>query len=168
MTRFENRIRFGLVGLLMTLSAVDSHAQGAPSRGAAAPANGVLQSQESNTPGVLAELTECRREDGVLSIKVRLRNTATHATDVVLLSSGGPKYDSYYVMAGTKKYMILRDSEKNALASPPDFMTELRVKIAPGGTWTWWAKYPAPPPSDTKINYMTPLAPPFDNVPIAK
>ena len=58
MTRFENRIRFGLVGLLMTLAAVNSYAQDAPSRGAAAPANGVLQSQESNTPGVLAELTD--------------------------------------------------------------------------------------------------------------
>lgn len=168
MTRFEHRIRFGLVGLLMALAGVDSWAQGAPSRGTAAPANGVLQSQESNTVGVLAELTECRREDGVLSIKVRLRNTTAVATDVVLLSNGGPKYDSYYVMAGTKKYMILRDSEKTALASPPEFMSELRVKIAPGGSWTWWAKYPAPPPTDTKINYMTAFAPPFDNVPIAK
>jgi hypothetical protein len=168
MTRFENRLWFGLLGLLIVLSAGDSYAQAARGSGQAAPANGVLQSQESNIAGVLAEMTECRREDGVLSIKMRLRNTGAKATDVVVLSSGGPKYDSYYVMAGTKKYMILRDSEKSALASPPDFMTELRVNIAPGGSWTWWAKYPAPPAADTKINYMTPLAPPFDNVPIAK
>jgi hypothetical protein len=119
---------------------------------------GVLQTRETNVAGVVAELTECRREQGVLSIKMRLRNTSNRSQSVDL--TGG--YDKYYVIAGTKKYLVLRDSDKTPLASPPAF-----PGIESGQSWIWWAKYPAPPASETKINYMTPLGPPFENVPIS-
>src|SRR5689334_24701351 len=45
----------------------------APPAAAAAPA-GTLKNGDTNISGVVAEVTECARKDGVLSIKVRLRN----------------------------------------------------------------------------------------------
>ena len=40
---------------------------------AAAQSAGVLASQDANAAGVVAEFTEARRKDGVLSIRIRLR-----------------------------------------------------------------------------------------------
>src|ERR1035441_10955255 len=37
---------------------------------------GVIQTQETTYPGVVAEFTECRRKEGVLNIRVRFRNTS--------------------------------------------------------------------------------------------
>src|SRR6202521_2794250 len=45
----------------------------APSPAASA---GVIQTQETNTQSVVADLTECKRKDGVLSVKVSFRNTS--------------------------------------------------------------------------------------------
>jgi hypothetical protein len=36
---------------------------------------GALQTQETNTAGGVAELTECRRSEGVLNVRIRFRNT---------------------------------------------------------------------------------------------
>ena len=55
--------RMALAGLALG-AAGWAWAQGAP-----------LQTQEINTAGVIAELTECRRSEGVLSIRIRFRNT---------------------------------------------------------------------------------------------
>jgi hypothetical protein len=48
---------------------------------------------------------------------VRLRNTGDKDIRVGLIS--GRDYDSYYVTAGSKKYFILRDSEKTRSRSLP-------------------------------------------------
>src|SRR5208283_3906195 len=57
---------------------------------AAQPSN-VIQTQDANAEGVVAELTECRRSEGVLTIKVRFRNTSAkpwHVTFVGWNASG--------------------------------------------------------------------------------
>ena len=123
-----------------------------------------MQSQESNVAGILAEITECKRQDGVLTVRVRLRNTSDKAIKVGLISSRN--YDSYYVTAGSKKYFILRDSESQPLAPAADGFGGLSTEVAKGGAYVWWAKFPAPPADVKKISYFTPIAPPFDNVPI--
>ena len=123
-----------------------------------------IQSQDTNTAGIIAELTECKREDGVLTIRLRLRNTTDKEVRISLIN--GRNYDAYYVTAENKKYFVLRDSEKNTLASQHDRVGDLAVSLAKGGTYVWWAKYPAPPADVKKISYYTPLTPPFDNVPI--
>jgi hypothetical protein len=129
-------------------------------------AGAVIQSQDANASGVVAELIECKRKDGVLSLRVRLRNTSGAPVRVPLISARN--FDEYYVTAGSKKYFILRDDEKTPLAPAASGFGGLTVEIPKGGSWTWWAKYPAPPDSETKINYITPLAPPFEDVPIGK
>ncbi len=127
-------------------------------------AGGVLQTQDTNVAGVVAELIECKRKEGVLSIRVRLRNTSGEKAHVKLITDRD--YDKYYVTAGSKKYFVLRDDEKVPLAPAEDGFGNLGVDIPKGGSWTWWAKYPAPPDSETKLNYITPLGAPFEDVPI--
>jgi hypothetical protein len=75
-------------------------------------------------------------------------------------------FDAYYVLAGSKKYFILRDDEKVPLAPAASYDGSLGITIPKGGSWTWWAKYPAPPESQATITYITPLTPPFEDVPI--
>ena len=123
-----------------------------------------IQSQDSNVAGIVAEITECKRQDGVLTVRVRLRNTGDKDVRVSLIS--GRNYDSYYVTAGGKKYFILRDSEKTPLAPQGDGFGNLSAGVAKGASYVWWAKFPAPPADVKKISYFTPMTPPFDNVPI--
>jgi hypothetical protein len=131
---------------------------------ATAQAANPIQSQETNKAGIIAELIECKREDGVMTIRLRLRNTTEQAVRVTLIN--GRNYDVYYVTAGNKKYFVLRDSEKNPLTPLADSGGDLDVSLAKGDTYVWWAKYPAPPADVKKVSYYTPLTPPFDNVPI--
>jgi hypothetical protein len=133
-------------------------------RPAAAQAVNPIQSQDTNTAGIIAELIECKREEGVLTIKLRLRNTTDKEENVTLIS--GQNYDTYYVTAENKKYLVLRDSEKKTLTPQAGGSGILSVRLAKGGTYVWWAKYPAPPAGVKKVSYYTPLTPPFDNVPI--
>ncbi len=120
--------------------------------------------QDTNIAGVTAELVECKREDGQLSIKMRLVNTTDK--DIQVSPVQNRNYDAYYVTAANKKYFILRDSEKTPLAAQVDNSGNIYASIKKGGAWTWWAKYPAPPADVKKISYYTPITPPFDNVPV--
>ena len=128
-------LRAALVGLGIGGAAL-AWAQGAP-----------LQTQETNTAGVVAELTECRRSEGVLSIKLRLRNTGGDMAGLWVIDSDN--YDAYYVVAAGKKYFVLRDSDKAPLAVAAT-TNNVRANIPKGGIFLWWAKYPAPPPEVKK------------------
>ena len=123
-----------------------------------------IQSQDSNTAGIVAEITECKRADGVLTVRVRFRNTTDKP--IVMDVIHGRNFDSYYVTAASKKYFILRDTEKVPLAPAIDGSGNVRTEIAPKGGYVFWARFPAPPADIKKINYITPHTPPFDNIPI--
>jgi hypothetical protein len=120
--------------------------------------------------GVVAEIVQCKRDGGVLSIRMRLRNTGSEDASIRLVSGGN--YDQYYVTAGSKKYFVLRDTEKAPLASPINHRAEepgfagVVANLPKGGSYTWYAKYPAPPVDVKKINYFTPVTAPFEDVPI--
>ncbi|HYO46807.1 MAG TPA: hypothetical protein VEY33_08985 [Gemmatimonadota bacterium] len=129
--------------------------------GTAAPATvTVLQVQEVNEPGMLAELTEATRKNGVLTVKIRFRNTATDDVNHYFETRHGA-YELFYVTAGTQKYFVLKDTEGEPLA--PKY---LDVSLDPGATSTWWAKFPAPPASETTIDLVIPDTPPFEDIPI--
>ena len=121
----------------------------------------VLQVQEVNEPGMLAELTEATRKDGVLTVKIRFRNTGTDPLHHSF-ETGHGAYERFYVTAGTQKYFVLKDTEGEPLA--PKY---LDVNLDPGATSTWWAKFPAPPASETTIDLVIPDTPPFEDIPIA-
>jgi hypothetical protein len=130
----------------------------APSPAASA---GIIQTQETNTQGVVADLTECKRKDGVLTVKVGFRNTS--GGTVTFYTSPLDNYDKSYFTADNKKYFILTDSEKQPLSGK----TEGNVSLNPGQTFHWWAKFPAPPATVKSVNLLTSVASPFDDVPIS-
>lgn len=125
-----------------------------------------IQSQETNIPGVVADFTDCRSKDGVLTVKVRLRNASDKPVEFSLIANRN--YDDFYVTAGSKKYYILRDTERDPLAVAADGFGYVKVELPAGGAFTWWAKYPAPPSGEKKINYVMPIAAPFEDVPVAQ
>jgi hypothetical protein len=130
----------------------------APSPAASA---GVIQTQETNTQSVVADLTECKRKDGVLSVKVNFRNTS--GGRVTFYTSPLDNYDKSYFTADNKKYFILTDSEKQPLSGK----TDGNVSLDPGQSFHWWAKFPGPPAAVKSINLLTSVASPFDDVPIS-
>ncbi|HUK87210.1 MAG TPA: hypothetical protein VLT85_06060 [Terriglobales bacterium] len=132
---------------------------------AAAPATPAIQSQDANQAGLVADLIECKRGDGVLTVKVRFRNTSGQPVKLSVIEARD--YEKFYVTAGSKKYLILKDSEGAYLATQPNGFGNLNADIEPGQSWQWWAKFPAPPTDMSKITLVTPLAPPFDDVPIS-
>jgi hypothetical protein len=89
---------------VLALSTAPSSAQAPPAPGA------VLASQDTNVAGVVGEIVECKRKEGVLTIKLRFRNTGAQAASFCMIDGGN--YDAQYVTAGSKKYFVLLDSEK--------------------------------------------------------
>jgi hypothetical protein len=130
----------------------------APSRADSA---GVIQTQETNTQSVVADLTECKRKDGVLTVKFGFRNTS--GGRVGFYTDPLADYDKLYFIADNKKYFVLTDSEKQPLWGK----TEGNVSLNPGQSWHWWAKFPAPPAAVKSINLLTPVASPFDDVSVS-
>jgi len=123
-----------------------------------------LATEDTNQPGIAADFTECKRKEGVLSVKIRFRNVSSAPAAVTLINARN--YEAYYVTAANKKYFILKDSEGVYLTPRADGFGSLSAQLAPGDQYTWWAKFPAPPPDIKKVTFMTPLAPPFEDIPI--
>ncbi|MGZ4732314.1 MAG: cytochrome c oxidase assembly factor Coa1 family protein [Terriglobales bacterium] len=133
----------------------------------AAPASDVIQSQDMNTAGVVGEVIQCRRAEGVLSIRVRLRNNSSKEAKVYLVENS--EYERIYVTAANKKYFILKDAEGTYLTPAADYNCGGRgvcARLGPGDTYTWWAKFPAPATDAKKLNLITPAGPPFEDIPI--
>lgn len=131
---------------------------------AAAPAQpaagGTIQTREVDaTPGLVAELIEATRKDGVLTIKVRFRNVGSEQLYKSFETDHGD-YSRFYLTAGDQKFFVLKDSEGAPLA--PQY---LRVQLEPNQTMTWWAKFPAPAGQAT-FDLVMPDLVPFEDVPI--
>ena len=135
-------------GLAVATASKDAPLPMAPAAAETAPA-ALSEAQDVNgAAGVVAEIVQCKRDSGVLSIRMRIRNTGAAEASLSLISKAN--YDQYYVTGGSKKYFVLRDSEKTPLANPINtdaFTAGVQVTISKGGTFTWFAKYPAPPAS---------------------
>ncbi len=123
-----------------------------------------IQSQDTNIGGLVADITQCKRKGGVLTLKVRVRNTSDSKANIQL-TDGYAAYDQYYLTAGDKKYFVLRDSEGVPLATDVS-NGYVVVGVEKSASYTWWAKYPAPPADVTSVSFYTPFAPPFEDVPI--
>ena len=153
-----------------TTAAASSPATAAPAA-AAAPAGTVMASETyTQDQNIRADLLEVRRvSGGALLVKWRIVNTATQSGAGSLASAEDkPVYynfdwdDLYYVdPAENKKYGFLTDSESNRI------LDVYYGNLKPGETRANWAKFPAPPPTSTKISLTLPKFPPFEDVPVA-
>lgn len=130
----------------------------------AAPA-GTLKTSDTNISGVAADVTECARKDGALSVKVRFRNASGEKKKLNLFA--GKDYEKYYVTAASKKYFILKDSEGTYLTPQASSFGGLSVGIDPGEQYTWWAKYPAPPGEVKAVTLYTQVAAPLEDIPVS-
>ena len=125
-----------------------------------------LATGDVNHAGVIAEVTECKRSEGTMTVKIRLKNTGDDNVSFYII--GGHGYDKHYVTAGKKKYLIMRDAEKKPLAPAPNAGGDVYVSLKKGGVWTWWAKFPAPPADVKKIEYYWPIGTPIEDIPCAE
>ena len=123
-----------------------------------------LATRELDVEGVVAEVIESDRKDGVLTVRVRFRNTGEKPAKLQLVDAQG--YVHTYVVSGDTKYPLMKDDTGKQIATPRDGGGWLEPTIKPKGSWTWWGKFPAPPaPARTYSLYLK-VGPPIDDVPI--
>lgn len=126
------------------------------------PTTMVLATTDFDNPGIVVELTEATRREGVLTVKVRFRATIDQVvTETVYIGNASVDND-FYVTAGGKKYFILRDEENRPLT--PDTLM-IRAKRS-GDQVSWWAKFPAPPTDVHTFSLSMARLAPFDGIPI--
>ena len=130
----------------------------------AQPADKPLAKRDLDTEGIVAEVIESNRKDGVLTVRVRFRNTTDKPIKFLLVPSG--RYDDNYISAATTKYQVIRDSKRNPVATPTDGGGWVEPTIKAKGSWSWWAKFPAPPADQKSYTLYLKVGPPIEDVPI--
>jgi hypothetical protein len=123
-----------------------------------AESNSAIQSQETNFPGVIAELTQCKRKGGVLTVKVRVVNNSPKA---VRMYWRDPKKNAYLMdEANGKKYFLLKDAKGEYIYSgDPGTIGSQSRRFS-------WFKFPAPPEEVKKISIALPDCMIFEDIPI--
>jgi hypothetical protein len=140
--------------------------QAAPATSAPAPVPApaaALASQQTNWPGVAADVTEFRRKGSTLTAKVVLRNQGNVESEPRIV------YDELYVMdlGAGKKYEVLKDEKGNYIAAlRSGYHDQWFQKLKPGETYTIWMKFPAPPPDVKTVTLQIPGVPPFEDLAI--
>jgi hypothetical protein len=125
-----------------------------------APAAGrvIATGEFSNNPDLHCDLIEVKRVSGALLVRFRISNTATSGKEISW-QNGWPEF--YFVdPAENKKYLLLTDSNGYPLAEIHD------GSYAPGDKRVFWAKFPAPPATSTKISVNIGGFAPFDDTPV--
>lgn len=150
-----------LARALMVCLAAISFAAAFP---AAAQSGKPLATRELDVEGVVAEVTESVRKEGVLTVRVKLRNTGERPAKILLTDAG--RYDANYITSGDTKYVVMRDVRGRVVATPMDGGGWLEARIRPRGSWSWWAKFPAPPAERKTYTLYLKIGPPIEDVPI--
>ena len=148
--------------LVLVASVVTPWAQAPADSGAAKP----LATRELDVEGVVAEVIESVRKDGVLTVRVRFRNTGASPAKISLAGGGVSYHTANYIVAGDTKYEIMRDTRGNVLATPRDGGGWLEPTLRPKGTFGWWASYQAPPATQKSYTLYLKVGPPIDDIPI--
>ena len=118
----------------------------------------VIQTQETNISNVTADLVQCLRKKGVLTVKIRVRNTGDKTSRVYWKDV---KKTVYLMDAeNQKKYYLLKDTKGEYIYSGDPW------DIPGGESRISWFKFPAPPPEVKEITVILPQCAPFEDVPI--
>lgn len=123
-----------------------------------------LATRELDVEGVVAEVIESDRKDGVLSVRVRFRNNGPKPAKLLLVDAQG--YVHTYVVSGNTKYALLTDQRGQQVATPRDGGGWLEATIKPKATWSWWGKFPAPSADRKSYALYLKVGPPIDDIPI--
>jgi hypothetical protein len=158
---------------MLALAAIGSVAvaQQAAPQTAQAPSNSVIASaQYSQNPDLRCDLLEVKRvSGGALLVRWRVINTGGGGTSGLTATAAKPiRYDFgwnelfFIDPAENKRYQFLTDSGGNRI------LDVWYGDLEPGQQRVNWAKFPAPPPSSTKISLALPKFPPFEDVPVSQ
>jgi hypothetical protein len=123
-----------------------------------------LATRELDVEGVVAEVIESDRKDGVLTLRVRFRNNGQKPAKLPMVDAQG--YVHTYLVSGNTKYPLLRDNTGKQVATPRDGGGWLEPTIKPKATWSWWGKFPAPPADRNTYTLYLKVGPPIDDIPI--
>jgi hypothetical protein len=118
----------------------------------------VIESQETDFSGVVAELIQCKRKKDVLTIKVRVKNTSSKTIRVYWRDAK----KNVYLMdeANGKKYFLLKDTTGEYIYSGDPW------DIPANSSKISWFKFPAPPAEVDEISIVLPGCAPFEDVSI--
>ena len=150
--------------LLASLFLLSMFTFAAPAVAQQTPGDKPLASRELDVEGVVAEVIESDRKDGVLTVRVRFRNNGQQPAKLSLVNAQG--YVHTYLLSGNTKYALLQDDRGRQLATPRDGGGWLEPTIKPKSAWTWWGKFPAPPADRKTYALYFKVGPPIDDIPI--
>lgn len=132
----------------------------------------VLASADGENSGVRVEVTELKRSSGdTVNLKFVLINDSDEQFSVASNYLGDGQVGSDYRSvggvhlidpAGKKKYLVVRDTDKNCLCSGNIANVDPKKRV------NLWAKFPAPPADVQKVNIVIPHFSPMDDVPISQ
>lgn len=155
-----------LVALLFSALMVSAGIQRASAQ---APAQPLATAEFNEDPNLRCEILEVKRvSGGALNIRWRLVNGAGQPGGLAATGGKPIRYDFsweqlYYIdPAENKKYQFLTDSGGNRIVNV--FYGQLQ----PGQQRANWAKFPAPPPTSSKISIYIPHFPPFEDIPVSQ
>jgi hypothetical protein len=149
-------------------TAAAAQAGSAATAAAAAPVAGIASSDGDKT-GTKVVVTSLVRGSDTVTLKLLLVNNSG-APLVTYDRFDASPYHGYRTMSNIhlidtvskKKYFPIADTDNNCLCSQDV------DDIPPGSQTEIWVKFPAPPPSVTKIGIEVPHFIPFDDVPITQ
>jgi hypothetical protein len=141
----------------------------APAQPAAPAQNGLSGQEYSQNPNLRCDVLEVRRvSGGALLIKWRLFRPAAaggliaQADDKKIFHNWGWANVYFTDPAENKKYSGLKDSAGEWIGQG------IGRDYGAGDQQVVWMKFPAPPATSTKIAFVFPGFPPFDDLPIAQ
>jgi len=130
----------------------------------------VIASTDGEEAGLRLDVTEVKRGSGdTLTVKFTITNSSDKAFNFAN-DFGDSDFNDSGNLGGMhlidapnrKKYLVIRDSEKQCLCSTKVYQVEA------GGAINLWAKFPAPPPDVQNIGIVLPRFIPLDDVPISQ
>ena len=143
-----------------------------PAAPAAAAAPAAIASADGEKAGIRIEVTELKRSSGdTVSLKFVLVNDSNEEFSISSAYLGDRSLNEDYQSVGgvhlvdpvgKKKYMVVRDSEKQCVCSN-------HVQSIPAHSRAnLWAKYPAPPAGTNVVSIVVPHFSPMDDIAIAQ
>ena len=119
----------------------------------------------TNSGAAEAQVTEATRNGDILTIKIRFAPLVPDKMESIYAQITEKDYEnSFYVLAGDKKYLLLRDSQDTPLASPQLSIRNTKDSPVSG---TWYGRFPAPPKDITEVSLTIHGVETIDSIPIA-
>lgn len=101
-----------------------------------------------------AQVVEATRHGDILTLKLRFKSLVPGKLERLYDSISENDYEnSFYVLAGNKKHLLLMDSNDQPLTNP--YLTIKTAKDSPNAG-SWHGRFPAPPKDITEVSLTIP------------